>query len=112
MSNRLIIPLPSDCSFDPTWLVEVLQRECPEETAVIEAARRCTSFLIGKSWYVTFISSAQPNQPGAEWQFDRSVVLEDTAYGEVVIDILKDGRIGGIELLDEVIAATCDGRIK
>jgi hypothetical protein len=45
------------------------------------------------------VSPENANKPGAEWQFERSIVLEDPKEGELVLDILKGNRVGGIEFL-------------
>ncbi len=50
--------------------------------------------------YYQFISSKDANQTGSEWQFETSVRLEHPIKGTIVIDILKDSRIGGIEFLN------------
>jgi hypothetical protein len=39
------------------------------------------------------------NKKGAEWQFDENIVLEHDKLGTIVIDFLKDKRIGGIEFV-------------
>ena len=54
----------------------------------------------GGSWKgkanFSFVDGTNANQPGAEWQFKNSLqVLE----ADIVIDLLTDGRIGGIEFL-------------
>lgn len=48
------------------------------------------------------MSPENANKPGSEWQFEKSITIEDTKYGDVVLDILKDGRVGSIEYLDRV----------
>lgn len=96
------IPLTPDRSFDPTWLVTAIRRYCPSNPELAEAAARCIRYLSGTELYVHFVSSEDANVPGAEWQHDYCQVLEETPYGEVVLDILKDGRIGGIEFLHQV----------
>ena len=46
-----------------------------------------------------------------EWQFDRNEVLFETANGCVALDMLKDGRVGGVEFLDKVFGKPSeDGR--
>ena len=50
----------------------------------------------GKAYY-SFVDSSNANQKNAEWQFDENIVLEHETLGTIVIDYLKDKRIGGID---------------
>ncbi len=36
---------------------------------------------------------------GSEWQHDDCIFFEQEAEHNIVLDILKDGRIGGIEFI-------------
>lgn len=96
------ISLNPDHSFEPAWIVAAVEKCFPENRKLAEAAARCTRYLSGTEFYVHFVSSENANVPGVEWQHDYCEVLEETPYGEVVLDILKDGRIGGIEFLHQV----------
>ena len=59
-----------------------------------------------KEWirkpYIRFVTGERPNLPGSEWQFEENVVLEHDTEGTIVLDILKDGRIGGIEFVSQI----------
>jgi hypothetical protein len=52
--------------------------------------------------YVHYVSRQNPNQPGSQWQFHTNVVLHHEKLGMVVLDILKDNRLGGIEFVDRI----------
>lgn len=60
---------------------------------------RCTQCSGESEAYVHFIDPHNANQPGADWQFRENIILETTPYGDVVLDVLQDGRIGGVEFL-------------
>ena len=47
--------------------------------------------------YYRFVSSENANIPGSEWQFHDNLVIEHQKYGTIILDILKNNRIGGIE---------------
>jgi uncharacterized protein YuzE len=32
-----------------------------------------------------------------EWQFNKNITLEHPEQGDLILDILKDGQIGGVE---------------
>lgn len=90
--------------YDPSWLVAHARRQFPDEPALAEALAACTSARGVGSHTIHFVDDARPNQPGSAWQFDRNVTIEGTEYGDVIVDVLKDGRIGAIELLDQLLA--------
>jgi hypothetical protein len=90
-------------AYDPSWLVAHARRQFPEQPQLAEAFAACVRARGVGGCYVRFVDSARPNQPGSQWQFDRNVTLEDTEAGDVIVDVLKDGRIGGIELLDVLL---------
>ena len=52
--------------------------------------------------YICFVSGERPNQLDSEWQFEENIVLEHETEGVIVLDILKDGRIGGIEFVNQI----------
>jgi len=80
--------------YDPTWLVELAKQQRPDDVRLHEALKRCTRIL-GNS----FVKPKRPNHPGSEWQFKENITLEHPEFGDIVLDVLKDGRIGGIEYL-------------
>ena len=66
---------------------------------LVQALRRCTQSLEESRAYICFVLPRDPNTPGAQWQFDRNVLLEGGRHGTLVLDILRDGRVGGVEFL-------------
>jgi hypothetical protein len=85
--------------FDPAELVELARRTLPDEPWVAEALTKCTEALVATPYNVYFVDSEEPNEPGSEWQFRENVVLDSPADGDIVLDILKDGRVGSIEFV-------------
>jgi uncharacterized protein YuzE len=88
--------------FNIEQIIELIKEQEPERLDLIEQLKKSDK----KNWirqpYVRFVSSQKPNQPGSEWQFDENIVLEDEVEGAIVLDILKDGRIGGIEFVSQI----------
>ena len=85
--------------YDPAWLVEIARREIPDETWLAEALARCTRAWTSCTTYIHFVDPTNPNQPGSEWQFKQNLVFQN---GRLVLDVLKSGRIGGVEFLDRL----------
>jgi hypothetical protein len=84
---------------DPTWLVVLAREQQPD---LADALSRCTTALVESRAYIHFVPSKSANQPGSEWQFERNVFLHHPEHGRLVLDVLKDGRIGGVEFLDRL----------
>src|SRR3990172_12424720 len=85
-------------SYDPSWLVALAKEQLPNEQWLQESLRNCTQ-VSGKIPMLHFIDPYRPNQPGSAWQFETNITLDDPQYGDLVLDILKDKRVGGVEFL-------------
>ena len=85
--------------YDPTWLVEWVRKNVPGEPWLADALARCTRGAWGGRAYLYFVDPTDANQPGAEWQIADSVTLDHPKEGTLVLDVLSDRRIGGIEFL-------------
>ena len=83
---------------DPGWLVE-LARASDSRPELVEALNKCTRAFVRSADYVYFVDNALANRPGAEWQFDRNEGIEGPNDQLVILDLLKDGRVGGVELI-------------
>ena len=85
--------------YDTSELVELARRTLPEQLWVADALARCSDALVATPYHVYFVDSSRPNEPGSEWQFRENVVLESPTEGDIILDVLKDGRIGALEFL-------------
>ncbi|MGZ3912042.1 MAG: hypothetical protein ACXVBR_18290 [Flavisolibacter sp.] len=88
---------------DPINIKEIIELVKKQESGrqdIIDALQNTPSGRWTSNGYYCFVDSRNANEPGAQWQFDESMVLEQENKGEIVLDILKDGRIGGIEFID------------
>ena len=84
-------------------LIELVKNQEPEREDVIFALIN----TIGGHWeskaYYKFVSTKNANKKGAEWQFDENIILEHETLGTIVLDYLKDKRIGGIEFVNFIL---------
>lgn len=85
--------------YDPTWLVEIARQQVPDLPWLSAALASCTTCLRASDAYIYFVEALNPNEPGSEWQFETNVILEHETEGDLVLDILKDHRVGGVEFL-------------
>ena len=88
--------------FKIEWIIDLISEQEPERKDLVEQLNTIEI----RSWirqpYIHFVSGHNPNQEGSEWQFEENIVLEHETEGTIVLDILKDGRIGGIELVSQI----------
>ncbi len=91
--------MTSQSTFKIEWITELLKEQEPERKDLIEQIDKIERREWLRQAYVRFVSGFRPNQPNSEWQFEENIELEHPTEGTIVLDILKDGRIGGIEFL-------------
>jgi hypothetical protein len=83
--------------YDPNWLVELAIAQLPQERWLAEALSACRRARKESPAYIQFVNPSSPNMPGSEWQFETNIILEHPKEGELVLDILKGRRVGGVE---------------
>ena len=80
-------------------ILELVRQQEPNRKDIIIALTNS----LGGHWeskaYYKYVDSKNANEKGAEWQFEENIVIESETLGTLVIDYLKDKRIGGIEFL-------------
>jgi len=84
------------------WIVQLLKEQEPDRDEILIALKQCKNGTWERKSYVRFVDRTTPNQPWSEWQFKENIVLEHPTEGTIVIDCLKDGRIGGIEFVSRI----------
>lgn len=85
--------------YDPAWLVALATVQAPH---LVPALRECTRYSKESDAYLHFVDPTAPNLAESDWQFEINEFLESPSEGELVLDILKDGRVGGIEFLSRL----------
>lgn len=81
-------------------IIELTRHQEPNRPELVTALQNCKDGQWTSNGYYRFVDSKNANEIGAEWQIDESIVLEQEVNGDIVLDLLKDGRIGGIEFID------------
>ena len=87
-------------SIDINAIIGLVERQEPDRMDVILALKNAKNGWWESGYYYQFVDAKNANKKGAEWQFQENIVLEDPKLGTLVIDYLKDKRIGGIEFMD------------
>ena len=88
--------------YDPAWLVNLACNQIPDEPWLAAALEDCRIAWRQSPAYTCFVDPTNPNEPGSKWQFETNITLEDPSEGTLVLDILKNKRIGGYETLSKI----------
>jgi hypothetical protein len=91
--------------YDPRWLVELAKAQYPDEPWLAEALAGCTMCHRESDKYIRFVDATSANEPGAAWQFEENRWLKDSKEGNLILDILKGHRVGGVEFYDRLFTA-------
>ena len=83
-------------------IINLVRQQEPDRQDIIEALQKCSVGQWTSNGYYRFVDSKNANEPNAEWQHDECIVLEQEDKGDIVLDLLKDGRIGGIEFINHI----------
>jgi len=83
--------------YDPTWLVELASAQEPGEPWLADALARSTRGAWECEAYLYFID---PKARVAA--FGENVVLESPTEGDLVLDILVDRSVAGVEFLSRL----------
>ena len=89
-------------AFHIEQIIALIKQQAPDRFDLIEELEQSDRKTWIKQPYSYFVSAERPNQPGSEWQFAENIVLEHETEGTIVLDVLKDGRIGGIEFVNQI----------
>ena len=89
-------------TFKKQWIIDLIKEQDPERFDLIEQLESLEVSEWFRQGYVRFVSSVRANQAGSPWQHQECVELEHPTEGTIILDVLKDGRIGGIEFLNYI----------
>lgn len=87
--------------YDPSWLADLARAQLPGEAWLPEALLRCTTGRVesDSGAYIHFVDPCC-----GTWEFKRNLHLASREHGWIVLDVLKEGRIGGVEFVDKIRA--------
>lgn len=81
-------------------IIELVRKHDPDRQDIVYALQNVSGGQWTSNGYYGFVDNRNSNQPGAVWQFDKNIVLQQENKLDIVLDILKDGQIGGLEFID------------
>lgn len=78
-------------------IIELVKQQVPEREDVVKALKKCSVGKWTSSGYYQFPLSKKGKS--ADWKFNENLLLEHEFLGFIVLDILKNGIIAGIEFI-------------
>lgn len=88
--------------FHIEWIIDLIKEQEPDRFDLIDQLNKFERKMWIRQPYVSLIEGNPLNFPAPEWQLDENVTLEHKTEGTIVLEILKDGRIGGIEFINQI----------
>jgi hypothetical protein len=83
-------------------IIKILEKEEPKNVNLIQLCKNCNGGNWESKAYFRFVTPKNANQPNSEWQFQDNLIIEHNEIGTIVIDLLKNNKIGGIELIKQL----------
>ncbi|MEQ8246015.1 hypothetical protein [Fulvivirga sp.] len=83
--------------FKIEWIIELIKEQAPNRVELIDNLLQSGI----KGWvrqpYVRFVSASN-----SDWRYIESIALEHKKEGTIILDVLKDDIVGGIEFVDQI----------
>ena len=81
--------------------MDIAKKEYPKKSWLHRELRNCTNRLVVSDdpAMIYFVTPQNANQLGSEWQHEECIESESYEKGSIVVDILKNHKIGAIELI-------------
>lgn len=80
-------------------IIDFIKFNLPKESNLINNLEPIEPGKWESKAYYKFVDSTNTNQPGSKWQFKENIVLEHPKFKTIVLDILENDQLGGIEFI-------------
>ncbi len=84
----------------PARSIELVKQQEPARMDIIKSLKKCKDGKWTSNAYYEFPCSKFVNKKEAQWNFYENIPLEHEFLGFIVLDILKNGSIAGIEFIN------------
>jgi hypothetical protein len=78
-------------------IIDFIKYKLPEESNLINNLEPIKHGKWERKAYYKFVDSTNANQFGSKWQFKKNIFLEHPKFKTLVLDILENDQLGGIE---------------
>ena len=80
-------------------IIDLVRQQEPQRQDIVKSLKQCSGGKWISSGYYKFYALKNGNK-GPKWEFRENIVLEHKFLGLIVLDLLKNGRIAGIEFIN------------
>lgn len=80
-------------------VIDLIKINIPEKSSLKDTLENAKNGNWESKAYYRFVDSKNANKPDAEWQFKENIVFDHPKLGTIILDILQDERLGGIEFV-------------
>ena len=88
--------------FDPQPLMKLAEEQFPEQSWLVESLSLCVKVADdGNGTYFYFTPREAASDGQTEWEFQKNISLRDPNFGELILDVLQNNRIGGIDFIEK-----------
>ena len=85
---------------DPKWLIYLIRTQHPAEQEIVTALKNCTRWRRDDEGYFFFLGTNETGASGDRLTVSRCIELCSEDEGQLILDVLADGRLLGIQFLD------------
>ncbi|ANF52369.1 hypothetical protein A0O34_18425 [Chryseobacterium glaciei] len=80
-------------------VIDLIKLNIPEKSSLKDTLENAKNGNWESKAYYRYVDSKNANKTDAEWQFKENIVFNHPKLGTIVLDILQDERLGGIEFV-------------
>ena len=80
-------------------IIDLVRQQEPLRQDIVKSLKKYSAGKWTSSGYYKFSAPKNGNK-GSGWEFRENIVLEHEFLGLIVLDLLKNGRIAGIEFIN------------
>jgi hypothetical protein len=81
-------------------IIELVRQQEPRRKDIIKSLKKSTRGKWTSSKYYEFPCSKMSKKKDLQWNFYENILLEHAFLGLIVLDVLKNGSIAGIEFIN------------
>lgn len=88
--------------FDIQSVIDLIKEQKPERLDLIEQLEKIEKKKMIRRPYISFKHKGKQGKKADEWKIQECLELQHKTEGIIILDIHKNGKIGGIELIDQI----------
>jgi len=87
-------------TYNPDWLIELAKAQLPHDPGLCAALQRIRLRAVESPAYWRLAESVEAT--GVPVKVARTITLQHPQFGELILDVLADGSVSGVEFYDRL----------